>query len=217
MLKHAFDFHTHNQTSFGIIQVDEIDKFSPLPNHFYSIGIHPWYLNNIFDKIEFQLNKNGKQILAIGECGIDKLINTTVEKQIEYLIPQIELSEKYELPIILHIVKAFDEIIQLKKQLNPKQKWIIHGFNNYKQTKKLLDSDFYLSFGYSLLNNTNLQNEFITIPNNRFFLETDNKDVEIEKIYTFAAELKNISTQELKNIIEFNLKTVTNDRLVREI
>ena len=168
-----------------------------------------WILQSI-EFIKEIINQN-QQIVAIGECGIDKVKSYySLIDQIKHLKEQIELSELLALPLILHIVKGFNEIIKLKKECQPQQKWIIHGINNYKQINGLLNSGFYLSFGKSLISNLKLQTAFINTPNEYIFLETDDSELEIEKLYSFAADLKQINKQELISQIRENLKIITN-------
>tara|TARA_B100000809_G_scaffold171817_1_gene169123 strand:+ start:638 stop:1207 length:570 start_codon:yes stop_codon:yes gene_type:complete len=184
-------------------------------NLLYSIGNHPWIKKKPIDSLKVIINQNS-QIIAIGECGIDKIKSPySTDDQIINLKEQINLSEQSKLPLILHIVKGFNEIIKLKKELHPKQQWIIHGFNNYKQLDALLKSGFYLSFGKSLLSNINLQNSFLISPLNKVFLETDDSELEIEKLYNFAASIKKVEKQQLIEHIRENLKIITNGKLVR--
>ena len=209
-----FNLHTHTKSKNAIINID--DKTLINDDLFYSAGIHPWYNYFSINNIE-QLIKTKSNIIAIGECGIDKLKSQySISKQIELLTAQIKLSEQYQLPLILHIVKGFNEIIKLKKDLKPNQPWIIHGFNKYKQAKNLIDEGFYLSFGKALTINNKLQTVFKDLPNTHIFLETDDNAIEIEKIYTFASELKAIKTKQLIKDINKNLTTVFNGKLVRK-
>lgn len=210
-----FNFHTHIKSSDAIINIDSISKLKINPNLLYSIGNHPWSKKEPLDSLQEIINQN-PQIIAIGECGIDKTQSQyPLELQIENLKKQIELSEQLKLPLILHIVKGYNEIIKLKKDFRPEQKWIIHGFNNYKQLNPLLKSGFYLSFGKSLLSNISLQNSFERTPTEKIFLETDDSLLEIEKLYNFAASLKKIERELLISTIRENLKIITNGKLVR--
>lgn len=69
-------------------------------------------------------------------------------RQTELLRIHFELSETLGKPMILHIVRAFSEIIALKKLWHPSRPWIIHGFRGKSQlARQLLDHGFYLSFG----------------------------------------------------------------------
>jgi TatD DNase family protein len=206
------NFHTHTSQSNAICNIDS-SKVELNSNFYYSIGNHPW--TNLFAIKEMEIVLlNNKNIIAIGECGIDKLrSNVSIDEQITLFKQQVELSEKYELPMILHVVKGFDEIINLKKVLKPKQSWVIHGFNKYNLTAQLISHGFYLSLGEGLLKNDKLQQAFSEVPMDKIFFETDDTDIKIEKIYTFAADLLNIELSGLKKNINKNLNTITHGRL----
>ncbi len=207
------DFHTHKPVKNAIINIDTLEHIDIESEYYYSLGNHPWNNPYTIQEIEDYLEKY-PQIIAIGECGIDKLrSNQSLEQQIRVMEEQVLLSEKLKLPILLHIVKGFNEIIKLRKNLSLTQHWVIHGFSNYKQADSLLTNGFYLSFGAKLLIDKKLQMVFKNAPLNRLFLETDNSDIKIQKIYTFASELRDIKLEELISQIQNNLSIITNGKL----
>lgn len=171
---------------------------APLPNNavYLSIGIHPWYLT----EDSFPLQKKwitdmlaDKRIIALGESGMDKQCNTPFDLQLKAFLFMITLSEEKSLPIFIHCVKAFNEIIALKKSLKPKQTWIIHGFRGKKElAESLIKNGFILSFGEKY-NQETLQ----TVPQKSFLLETDNNTVNISSLYKKAAETRGISNHTL--------------------
>ena len=59
--------------------------------------------------------------------------NEIIEAQTTLLTFHISISERLSKPLILHIVKAYPEIIALRKSLRPAQPWIIHGFRGKPQ------------------------------------------------------------------------------------
>ena len=86
---------------------------------------------------------------------------------------------------------------------------IIHGFSKNEQVAQtLLKNGFYLSFGKYLLRNPELESVFKSVPNDRFFLETDTIEETLEEVYQLAAKYKNIKVSELQEIIEDNLKNI---------
>jgi TatD DNase family protein len=178
----------------------------------YSIGIHPWYINK--ERIELDLKKITEKLylsecLALGECGLDKRIDISLEFQIEVFKKQLEIVQKTSKPIILHCVAAYQEVIAIKKEMNIKNPMIIHGFSkNEKVAKSLLDNGFYLSFGKYLLRNPDLEIVFKNIPKDRFFLETDTIEESLEEVYKKASEIKNIEMEELKRIVWKNFQAV---------
>ena len=93
---------------------------------------HPWYidenrLENDMKTIEEKLQLS--ECLALGECGLDKRIEIPLNIQIEVFEKQIALAEKYQKPLVLHLVAAFDELIEIKKRLKINVPIIIHGFS----------------------------------------------------------------------------------------
>ena len=51
-----------------------------------------------------------------------------MELQLAVFKEQVKLSEKLGLPLIIHCVKAMDELLAVKKEFRPQQAWIWHGF-----------------------------------------------------------------------------------------
>ena len=119
------------------------------------------------------------------------------------------LAKKYKKPVILHCVAAYQEIIEIKKRLDLEVPLIIHGFSKGEQVaKSLLDNGFYLSFGKYLLRNPELESIFASVPNDKFFLETDTIEETLEEVYKLAAKYKNIAVSDLNRIIRKNFKSV---------
>ena len=171
-----------------------------------SIGIHPWYVTA--DDIEQQTEWikhtaiNDKRVIAIGECGTDKLYNTDMNIQNEAFCNCITLSEELRLPLIIHSVKTSNEIIKLRKSIKPKQAWIIHGFRGKpEQALQYLSNGFYLSFG-KLYNTESIK---IT-PHDRLLFETDEHSGNITEIIANAAESLDIPTDKLLHIVSENAK-----------
>jgi TatD DNase family protein len=204
-----FDVHTH------IIQKENPSIFScrqnVIHNSYFSLGLHPWDSHIPIDWPTFEKEIQHPLCVAIGECGIDKLQGAAIEIQLDLFKKQLKLAEKHNLPVIIHCVKAFNELIALKKELNPSVPWIIHGFTKYNLTEVLLRSGFYLSFGKIVCDSEALEKDEIlkSIPLDRVFLETDEQELfKISDIYSAFAKRIKISTLELEIAIEQNVKTV---------
>ncbi len=209
-----FNFHTHQFTN----QSDILELVNQYPQEFdasipyYSIGIHPWYIKE--DRLENDLRiieekLQTKNCLALGECGLDKRVEIPLELQIQVFEKQLILAEKYQKPVVIHCVAAFQEIIAIKKKMKISVPMIVHGFSKNNQVaEQLITAGFYISFGKYLLQNPSLKEVFLNIPNDRFFLETDTIEEGIQQVYDLAAIYKNSTLRELKEIIERNYKEV---------
>ena len=174
---------------------------TPNTGIYFSAGIHPWYLNNWESTIKLleELACNPK-VIAIGECGLDKNSASLFDKQEQALRFQISLSENLKKPLIIHCIKAFNELIRLRKATHPAMPWIIHGFNNSAEIAgKCLEAGMVLSFGKSLHDKNSKSVELVkSLANNEFLLETDESDFSIEEVYAKCSDVKGIATEKLK-------------------
>ena len=141
----------------------------------FSVGIHPWTTQgktpDDFDWHELEQMLRHPKVAAVGECGIDTLRGAPTQVQTEILRRQIALSEQLQLPMILHIVKAVDTMLSLRKTIKPTQPLIYNGLRgNPQQASPLLKSGLYLSLGQQF----NPQTESI-IPPDRLMRETDSE------------------------------------------
>lgn len=208
------NIHTHE--SSGNASVLEI--VNQYPNSFnenvpyFSIGIHPWYINENSWQAELEIIEEKLQLencLALGECGLDKRRETSIEFQSEVFEAQLLLAQKYNMPVIIHCVAAFQELIALKQKLKITIPLVIHGFSKSGElAEQLVKQGFYLSFGKYLIKNPELESVFSTILNDRFFLETDTIEEGIEQVYDLAAKYKNIDVVALQQIVTKNFNTV---------
>jgi TatD DNase family protein len=215
-----FNFHTHKCTK----NADVLELVNQYPQEFdaaipfYSIGIHPWYI--VEDRVEADLGiieskLHEKNCLAVGECGLDKRIEIPLEAQQVVFEKQLLLAQKYNKPVVIHCVAAFQEVMDTKKKLNISVPMIIHGYSKGSQlAKQLLDNGFYISFGKYLLRNPELESVFTSIPNNRFFLETDTVEENLDVVYTLAAKYKGVNLEEIQKQISSNFQAVFKTDLI---
>ena len=209
-----FNLHTHQFSN----QLDVVELVNQYPQEFdaaipyYSIGIHPLYIDENRLESDFQILEQKLELpecLALGECGLDKRAETSFEVQQSVFERQLAFAEKHRKPVVIHCVAAFQELIEIKKKLKISVPMIIHGFSKKVElAKQLIDNGFYVSFGKNLLRNPELESVFKSIPNDRFFLETDTIEEGIEDVYALAAKYKEIELSELQEIVNNNYNTV---------
>lgn len=197
------NIHSHSQTGKSL----EIVNYHNQENlkHF-SYGIHP--SDVLSEPIQPELWEQ-KNCLCIGEIGLDKTIQIPINKQIEIFKNQLNYSEELKLPVIIHCVKSWNEIMQIRQELKVNQPWIYHGFRKSNLAEQVIKSGTYISIGSAVLYDKKLQEIIPKIPLNKLFLETDdNKSIDIIDIYHQVAILKNVSLQELTEHIFSNFKRV---------
>lgn len=200
------DIHTHlrndkaNLTQVLNLGLEQIfDATDDSEKVFYSVGIHPWELDKkgkdwqeIMKGISTRAKDN--KVKLIGECGMDKYISATIEKQIGIFEQHIALSEAIKKPLIIHCIGRFNELFALRKKHRPKQRWIIHGFRG-KPTlaKAAIQLGFDISYGQYF----NPQS-IIETPLEHLFVESDATSIDIEEQYRKIAILKSCRIEDLK-------------------
>ena len=211
------NLHTHQFSNLSDV-IEVVNQYpwefdASIPN--YSIGIHPWYIDENRLENDLEIIKEKLQLsecLALGECGLDKRIEIPMELQISVFKKQLEIVKLTNKPIVLHCVAAFDELIAIKKELKISNPMLIHGFSKNEQVaKSLLNNGFYLSFGKYLLRNPDLEKVFTFAPENQILLETDTIEESIHEVYEKAASIKGISIEDMKTIVFTNFSKIFNN------
>jgi TatD DNase family protein len=205
------DIHIHDgNPSTGIFLLQSLMAHEnrlpiDLPGIAYTIGIHPWFLTEENREGQFSSVRELASlpgILAIGESGFDRLRGPSPEIQRKAFEDQVILSEELKMPVIIHCVRAWDEILAVHKKLRPKMNWMIHGFRGHiGLANQLLSKGMYLSFWFEFVIRPEASQLLKQLPADRIFLETDGADININDIYNKVALDLNMTVEELKSTI----------------
>jgi len=205
------DIHVHGGTpSSGIFILESLMAHeSKIPAAIagvaFTYGIHPWFLNESNYKqliISVESLISHPDIIAIGEAGFDRLRGPSPELQRRAFEDQIIISEKIRKPVVVHCVRAWDELLAVHKRLKPEMSWLIHGYRgNVKLATQLISKGMYLSFWFDFVLRSGSGDLLRHLPTDRIFLETDGADVDIKNIYDKVASDLDLSVDELKSII----------------
>lgn len=162
------------------------DLSGQMPGLCWAAGLHPWWLNEI-DGVDWEsllrdaLGQTG--CVALGECGLDKLIDTPLDEQEALLERQLELAQTLDLPVILHCVKADNELIRLLKRHSLPRGGVVHGFSGSRQMAETYwGMGFYLGIGgtitYERARKTREAAQ--SLPLEALLLETDAPDMPLQ-------------------------------------
>lgn len=211
-----YDVHTHqiflediddpyHSCIFDVYPLEfEVAKES-YDRHAFSCGIHPWHTEDSDTQMAY-LNEiaPNPRIIAIGETGLDRLKGPSFEVQTAVFKKHIALSEKLRKPVIIHCVKAWEELIQVRKETRPTQPWIIHGFRGKPElTKRLIREGFLFSIG-DHINVESMQ----LIPVDSLFCETDEDEMTIREIYLQTSLAINMELEEFAGRIAENVHRI---------
>ena len=146
------NFHSHDiNAQQALISVD-VDEFNPQYGKVYSVGIHPWNIDEDWqDKVK-RLEQVAQHplVVAIGETGLDSLKGPSLDVQEQVMQAHINIAAAAGRPLIIHCVRTSQQVLKLWRD-NPEAHnvaWVIHGFRgNENVARQLLDAGFYLSYG----------------------------------------------------------------------
>lgn len=186
---------------FGFDQNYFLDKY-------FSIGVHPWDAELVNDLAGQNLKElaSHENCLAIGECGLDTLCDADYSNQKHIFEQQLQLASSLKKPVIIHIVRAYDELEAMCKPYLHQIPIIIHGFNKSNEmADQLIHHGFYLSISSSFLNH----HDATKLPLDKIFLETDSKQhLSIIEVYDLAAQKLSLDKESLKEKIYNNFVSV---------
>jgi len=210
------DIHTHvAKPAEGIFSIDVLmvhEERSPgsEPGIAYSAGIHPWYLNEsnrrmLIEKVAELVTH--PSVIMVGEAGFDKLRGPELEIQRMVFEEQAAISESGKKPLVIHCVRAWDELFMEHKKLKPKMPWLVHGFRGSRElAMQLISRGMYISFWFDFILRPESAELVRNLPSDRIFLETDGADVNISDIYNKVSSDLELSLGELKNRIQKNFR-----------
>lgn len=210
------DIHTHGSRPSGgkfmveILMAHEAIMPAEQKGIAFAAGIHPWYLNegNRSELTEFMLRVAPHQaVIAVGEAGFDRLRGPSMELQREVFDQQVILAGQLGKPVVIHCVRAWDEILAAHRRLKPSTYWLIHGFRGKKElASQLISRGFYISIWFEFAMRPESADLIRFLPVEKLFLETDGADIDIRDIYIKVAADLGLSIDELKTVIHNNFK-----------
>lgn len=203
---------------------------------YITVGISPSKAENKKTDIEIMLAALEKQIqvglekgllVAIGETGIDLYWNYgTPEKQLMLFERQIELADKYSLPVIIHNRDADKELLEVLKRKKPTKGGIIHCFSSdYHTASACIDYGFLISFAGNITykKSNNIQDAAKRIPATSILCETDspylspqelrkldNNPEFVSYIYDFISQLREVELPEFVETVKTNFTSLFN-------
>ncbi len=166
-----------------------------------AVGIYPEkeISSGDFKELEEFVSKNRKEIVALGEIGLDLYeTNENFELQKEIFLKELNLAKKLSLPVIIHTRKAEEEILEILENYKD-LKIILHCFSgNFKLIKRGVEIGCYFSIPANIVRSEHFQKMAVVVPKEKILTETDSpllspfKDVENEPSFV-EATIKKIS------------------------
>ena len=157
-----------------------------IPGLVYTLGIHPLYTNQAQESdiqiLESHIidSLSDPRFVGVGEIGLDYFVEDLDPHQQEFFFnAQLDLAQKYQLPVILHIRRSQDAILKALRRRNIPS-GIAHAFNgSFQQAEQFIELDFKLGFGGAATYERALQIRRLLkeLPADSIVTETDAPDI----------------------------------------
>ena len=183
------DIHTHRATEAVTIR---------------AVGVHPWHAA----ECSLPTIEAIEAADAVGEIGLDKACGVDFEMQRALFVKQLELAERFEKPVVLHCVRAFEEVMTLLER-HTLRAVLFHGFiGSREQASRAVKKGYYLSFGARTEGSNKTIEALRETPLERLFVETDEAETTIEAMYQTIARLRGTEVEELEEATAENYKRI---------
>jgi TatD DNase family protein len=194
----------------------------------YALGIHPMYVDaaDNHDIKTLQTYIENHHPIALGEIGLDYFVRTPklnpdhIEKQVIFFTEQLKLAAHYDLPVLLHVRQAVDDVLKYLRR-HPVRGGIAHAFNgSLQQAEQFIELGFKLGFGGAMTYSRALKirDLAVKLPLDAIVLETDapdmspawigpgvrNSPLELLKIAQVLADLRQINVAQVHAVTGCN-------------
>ena len=207
---------------------DVISLCQRYQNCVYALGVHPMYVerSSLDDLDTLRTYVQNHNPIAIGEIGLDYFLTNpkdhpeNIKQQTHFFVEQLKIAQQYDLPVILHVRHAIDDILKQLRKYKVKG-GIAHAFNgSMQQAEQLLALGFKLGFGGAMTYTRALRIRALAVqlPLEAIVLETDapdippewigsagrNSPVELPKIAQVLADLRQVNVSQVLDITSAN-------------
>ncbi|MBP5444641.1 MAG: TatD family hydrolase [Acholeplasmatales bacterium] len=210
-----------------------LELCSKYANLYPTVGLHPTELSDYSDNFFVYLEDliKDEKIVGIGECGLDYYWDDSKKDlQKEVFKKQIELSLKYDKPLIIHSRDAIADTLEVLKSVNKPIKGVMHGYSgSLEMAKEFVKLGLKLGIGGVLTfkNAKNVKEVVKELDLSNFVLETDcpyltptpyrgkrNAPYYIPLIAKEMADIKGIDIKEVEETTTKNANELFGGRLL---
>jgi TatD DNase family protein len=148
-----------------------------------ALGLHPLYIETHCDAdlVELRRLVERERPVAIGEIGLDFFVKELNRARQQRLFEQqLAIAEEFRLPVLLHVRKAHEPVLQTLKKMKFAHGGIAHAFNgSIQQAQQYIELGFKLGFGGMLTyeRSTKIRALAAELPLSALVLESDAPDM----------------------------------------
>ncbi len=205
------DIHTHcdgsalSLRSYGFTDAGFGSRAGHAP---YSVGVHPWHADDSRAG-QWIASLYSEPAAAVGEIGLDYVCGVDRSVQREVFERQMDVALALKKPVVLHIVRAFEPVMDILRHYPALPAVVLHGFvGSGQQARRAVERGYFLSVGLRSLASGRTVGALREVGLRHLLLETDDSPVGIESVCERACSVLNVPQDELLRIVYDNFKSV---------
>jgi TatD DNase family protein len=170
----------------------------------YALGIHPMCADRSSDadlpalRRALMAHRDDPRLVAIGEIGLDHFVpGLGRDRQAVFFAAQLRLAAEFELPVLLHVRRAVDDVLKHLRARRLKSGGIAHAFNgSLQQAEVFAGLGLRLGFGGALTYERALRIRRVAaaVPLAAIVMETDAPDIAPQWLYRTAEDRQSGAT-----------------------
>lgn len=217
--------------AYDLPSFDAVEQLASLPGVLPALGLHPWVAGEPLEAAGLEARLKGCGAVAIGEIGLDFQIDGCDKpRQVAVLEQQLHLAQRLDLPVLLHCRGAYEELLEILRQFEPRVRGVVHAFSRSPQLmKRFLELGLHIGFGGAVtrLNAERARRAAALCPASRLVLETDAPSIGLEgvppeqveprhilDIARCVADLRHLSLEEVADLTTSNAAALFGPRLL---
>ena len=194
------DFHTHDVNAPGRALVSAA---APIPGRLVSLELHPWNVGADHPGVPEDFAAKLAACAALGEVGFDPL-RGDAKRQLEILPELLELAEKLDKPVVLHLVRPTAAVFSILDR--HKLRYLVHGFRGKAaRLQNYLERGYFVSLGEKALPDPGAAEYLKTRGLERIGFETDAEGGDIREVLSRAAQVLDMPGLERATDANFDL------------
>ena len=160
-------------------------------NVYSAIGIHPWVADKPMSAEALKHTLRNSSAVAVGEIGLDFKVDVPKKQQIDVFERQLSVAQEFDLPVILHVRGAFEEMLSILEAQSKKIKGVVHAFSRGPQlAERFAALGLHIAFGGAVTHQRakRARRAAATLPLDTVLIETDAPSIGLDGVLPIEVE-----------------------------
>lgn len=171
--------------SYDLASWEDVANLAALAGVYPAYGLHPWRAEEPLDTAVLARRLIAGEAVAVGEIGLDFKTEVSRERQVQIFEAQAQVAMDLDLPVMLHVRGAFEEMLTILGRMHPRPRGVVHAFSKGSElAERFIDLGYHIAFGGAITrpNAKQARRAAATLPLECLVLETDAPSIALDGV-----------------------------------